>query len=82
MDPNVEGISFLCAPLVTDTAVYIGSTNGFLCALDAMSGEFKWGVSLASNSQISSAGLATDGKRLFAAVRGRRATGIFAVGDQ
>jgi outer membrane protein assembly factor BamB len=85
MDPEVEGVTFVCAPLVTDTAVYVGSSNGFLCALDATSGEFKWGLSLANRARISGSGLATDGKRLFAAVSPtrfpQRESGIFAVGD-
>jgi eukaryotic-like serine/threonine-protein kinase len=81
MDPNVEGITFLCSPLVTDTTVYVGSASGFHCALDSMSGEFKWGISLGNNAQISGAGLATDGKRLFAQAREARESRIFAVGD-
>ncbi|HUE13971.1 MAG TPA: hypothetical protein VMR25_07400 [Planctomycetaceae bacterium] len=48
-------------------------------------GEFKWGLSLGNESQINGFGLATDGKRLFAASRGTRdlegRAGIFAVGD-
>jgi len=85
MDPAVEGMGSVCAPLVSDKAVILGSTNGFLFALDALTGEFKWGLSLANHCQITSVGLATDGKRLFAATRGIRFaqnTGaVFAVGD-
>lgn len=85
MDPMIEGSFFWCAPLVTDDAVYIGSSIGFLTALDATTGESKWGVSVANGAEISSFALATDGKRLFAASRAMNRThlqlGIFAVGD-
>jgi eukaryotic-like serine/threonine-protein kinase len=86
MDPAAEGVICLCAPLVSDKLVYIGSTTGFVFALDTLSGEFKWGLPMANRCQISGAGFATDGKRLFAATRSvpmrANAGAIFALGDQ
>ena len=69
MDPAVEGLACICAPLVSDKTVFIGSTKGFLFALDALTGEFRWGLSLGDHCRISSMGLATDGKRLIAAAQ-------------
>jgi outer membrane protein assembly factor BamB len=85
MDPAVEGMGSDCAPLISDKAVILGSTSGVLFSLDSLTGEFKWGLSLANQCQISSVGLATDGKRIFAATRGARipqnVSGVYAVGD-
>lgn len=84
MDPTVEGIGCDCAALVSDTTVFVGSTRGFLFALDAVTGEQKWGLPLGNRSVINSQGLATDGKRLFAStISYRRPTesAVFAVGD-
>ncbi len=86
MDPAVEGLACICAPLVSDKTVFIGSTKGFLFALDALTGEFRWGLSLGDHCRISSMGLATDGKRLIAAARPSQfpqtASSVIAVGDQ
>ena len=85
MDPAAEGVSCVCAPLVSDKMVFLGSTTGFVFALDALSGEFKWGLPMANRCQVSGVGFATDGKRLFAATRGIRfpqnGGAVFAVGD-
>jgi outer membrane protein assembly factor BamB len=85
MDPAAEGVTCLCAPLVSDKMVILGSTTGFVFALDAISGEFKWGLPMANRCQVSGVGFATDGKRLFAATRGIRfpqnGGAVFAVGD-
>jgi outer membrane protein assembly factor BamB len=85
MDRAAEGVICVCAPLVSDKMVFLGSTTGFVFALDALSGEFKWGLPLANRCQVSGAGFATDGKRLFVATRGIRfpqnGGAVFAVGD-
>ncbi len=78
--PFSQGRSRTC-----ENGVFLGSTTGFVFALDATSGEFKWGLPTANRCQVSGAGFATDGKRLFAAIRGARfpqnGGAILAIGD-
>jgi eukaryotic-like serine/threonine-protein kinase len=84
MDPAVEGIGCDCAILVSDTTAFVGSTSGFLFALDAVTGEQKWGLPLGNRTPINCQGLATDGKRLFASTISYRRpaeAAVFAVGD-
>jgi eukaryotic-like serine/threonine-protein kinase len=84
MDPTVEGIGCNCAALVSDTSVFVGSTSGFLFALDAATGELKWGLPLGNKTVINGQGLATDGKRLFVSTTSYRQpneAAVFAVGD-
>lgn len=86
-EPDSKGTrAIYCALLVTDRTVYIAVMDGQLYALDAMTGDERWVLRIAQDSEIDSGSLATDGRRLFVATRPktkeRGEYGVFAIGEE